>query len=149
RSGSRLFLNGPGDHFNGIGCFIESLNDDCLAIVKAKKLFKDPKLQGQLAFIKCNFTQLVRAISSLQERLLLTESIGILEMVQMTVEPLPIRTLELKDDPKLPFLFLCTPITSVDCERVFSKLESLLSDQRTSQTERHVKMLILSGTMII
>ncbi|QQP37880.1 Uncharacterized protein FKW44_018297, partial [Caligus rogercresseyi] len=53
-------------------------------------------------------------------------------------------TLELKDDPKLPFLFSCAPITSVDCERVFSKLKSLLSDQRTSLTEKHVKdMLIL------
>ncbi|QQP58237.1 Putative LOC100902024, partial [Caligus rogercresseyi] len=29
-----------------------------LAVVKAKKLFKDPKLPGQLAFIKGNFTQL-------------------------------------------------------------------------------------------
>ncbi|QQP50623.1 Uncharacterized protein FKW44_011679, partial [Caligus rogercresseyi] len=54
-----------------------------LAIVKAKTLFKDPKLPGQLAFIKGNFTQLVRAISSLQERLPLTESIEILERVQM------------------------------------------------------------------
>ncbi|QQP53402.1 Hypothetical protein FKW44_005874, partial [Caligus rogercresseyi] len=53
------------------------------------KLFKDPKLPGQLAFIKGNFTQLVRAISSLQERHPLTESIGILDRVQMqlTVEP--------------------------------------------------------------
>ncbi|QQP49359.1 Putative LOC100902024, partial [Caligus rogercresseyi] len=60
-----------------------------LAVVKAKKLFKDPKLPGQLAFIKGNFTQLVRAISSLQERLPLTESIEILERVQiqLTVEP--------------------------------------------------------------
>ncbi|QQP51968.1 Uncharacterized protein FKW44_013468, partial [Caligus rogercresseyi] len=50
----------------------------------------------------------------------------------------------LKDDPKLPFLFSCTLITSVDCERIFSKLKSLLSDQRTILTERHVKdMLIL------
>ncbi|QQP54888.1 Hypothetical protein FKW44_007873, partial [Caligus rogercresseyi] len=48
-------------------------------------------------------------------------------------------TLELKDDPKLLFLFSCTPITSVDCEKVFSKLKSHLSDQRTSLTERHVK----------
>ncbi|QQP51918.1 CGG triplet repeat-binding protein 1 [Caligus rogercresseyi] len=53
------------NHFKGIGDFIESLNDDSLAIVKANKLFKDPKLPGQLAFIKGNFTQLVRAISSL------------------------------------------------------------------------------------
>ncbi|QQP41630.1 Uncharacterized protein FKW44_016061, partial [Caligus rogercresseyi] len=60
-----------------------------LAIVKAKKLFKDPKMPGQLAFIKGNFTQLVRAISSKQKRLPLTESIGFLEKVQMqlTVEP--------------------------------------------------------------
>ncbi|QQP56296.1 Uncharacterized protein FKW44_000910, partial [Caligus rogercresseyi] len=160
----------------GIGHFIESLNDDSLAIVKANKLFKDPNLLGQLAFIKGNFTQLVRAISSLQERLPLTEGIGILEMVQMqlTVEPfasklnsvleknpdfekikfysriLKREILELEDDPKLPFLFSCAPITSVDCERVFSELKSLLFDQRTSLTERHVKdMLILSGTMII
>ncbi|QQP54474.1 Uncharacterized protein FKW44_007318, partial [Caligus rogercresseyi] len=118
------FLNGTGDHFKGIGPFIESLNDDSLAIVKANKLFKDPKLLGQLAFIKGNFTQLVRAISSLQERLPLTESIGILEM----------RDMELEDDPKLPFLFLCTPITSVDCERVFSEL---------NLTERHVKYLLI------
>ncbi|QQP31348.1 Uncharacterized protein FKW44_024918, partial [Caligus rogercresseyi] len=56
---------------------------------QSQKLFKDPKLPGQLAFIKGNFTQLVRAISSLQERLPLTESIEILERVQMqlTVEP--------------------------------------------------------------
>ncbi|QQP52876.1 Hypothetical protein FKW44_005154, partial [Caligus rogercresseyi] len=26
-------------------------------------------------------------------------------------------TLELKNDPKLPFLFSCSPITSVDCEQ--------------------------------
>ncbi|QQP54349.1 Hypothetical protein FKW44_007157, partial [Caligus rogercresseyi] len=60
-----------------------------LAIVKAKKLFKGPKLLGQLAFIKGNFTQLVRAISNLLQAIPLTESIGILEMVQMqlTVEP--------------------------------------------------------------
>ncbi|QQP37586.1 Hypothetical protein FKW44_017892, partial [Caligus rogercresseyi] len=60
-----------------------------LVIVKAKKLFKDPKLPGQLVFIKGNFTQLVRVILSLKERLPLTESIGILERVQMqlTVEP--------------------------------------------------------------
>ncbi|QQP51977.1 Uncharacterized protein FKW44_003958, partial [Caligus rogercresseyi] len=117
-----------------------------------------------------NFTQLLRAISSLQERLPLTEDIGILEMVQtqLTVEPfasklnsvleknpdfekikfyskiLKTETLELKYDPKLQFLFSCTPITSVDCEKVFSILKSLLSDQRTSLTERHVKdMLIL------
>ncbi|QQP54122.1 Uncharacterized protein FKW44_006842, partial [Caligus rogercresseyi] len=77
------------NHFKGIGDFIESLNDDSVAIVKAKKLFKDSKLPGQLAFIKGNFTQLVRVISSLQERLPLTKSIGILERVQMqlTVEP--------------------------------------------------------------
>ncbi|QQP56313.1 Hypothetical protein FKW44_000928 [Caligus rogercresseyi] len=52
---------------------------------------RNPKLPGQLAFIKGKFTQLVYAISSLQDRLPLTESIGILEMVQMqlTVEPLP------------------------------------------------------------
>ncbi|QQP54853.1 Uncharacterized protein FKW44_007821, partial [Caligus rogercresseyi] len=81
--GPGCFLNGPGDHFKGIGHFIESLNDDSLAIVKAKKLFKDPKLLGQLAFIKGNFTQLVHGISSLQERFPLTENIGILEMVQM------------------------------------------------------------------
>ncbi|QQP36210.1 Uncharacterized protein FKW44_021240 [Caligus rogercresseyi] len=119
-----------------------------LAIVKAKKLFKDPKRPGQLAFIKSNFTQLVRTILSLQERLPLTESIEILEKVQMqlTVEPfanklnivleknldfekikfysriLKRETLELKDDPKLPFLFSCAPITTVDCERVFTKL---------------------------
>ncbi|QQP53372.1 CGG triplet repeat-binding protein 1, partial [Caligus rogercresseyi] len=70
-------------HFKGIGHFIESFNDDNLAIVKAKKLFKDPKLPGLLVFIKGNFTQLVRAISSLQERLPLMESIGVLEMVQI------------------------------------------------------------------
>ncbi|QQP49739.1 Uncharacterized protein FKW44_010507 [Caligus rogercresseyi] len=60
-----------------------------LAVVKAKKLFMDPKLPGQLAFIKGNFTQLVREISCLQERLPLTESIEILERVQiqLTVEP--------------------------------------------------------------
>ncbi|QQP56632.1 Uncharacterized protein FKW44_001358, partial [Caligus rogercresseyi] len=131
------------NHFKGIGHFIESLNDDSLAIIKAKKLFKDPKLPDQLAFIKGHFTKLVRAISSKQERLPLTESIEILERVQMqlTVEPfasklnsvleknldlerikfysriLKRETLELKDYPKLPFLFSCAPITSVDCER--------------------------------
>ncbi|QQP50622.1 CGG triplet repeat-binding protein 1 [Caligus rogercresseyi] len=53
-------------------------------------------------------------------------------------------TLELKDDPKLPFLFSCAPITSVDCERVFTKLKFFLSNQRISLTENHVKdMLIL------
>ncbi|QQP38241.1 Uncharacterized protein FKW44_018760, partial [Caligus rogercresseyi] len=133
------FLNGLGDHFKGIGHFIKSLNDDNLAIVKAKKLFKDPKLPGQLAFIKGNFNQLVHAILSLQERLSLAESIGILEMVQMqlTVEFFASKlnsTLELKDD-QLALLFSCTPITSVDCKKVFSKLKSLLSDQRTSLTE--------------
>ncbi|QQP54599.1 Hypothetical protein FKW44_007483, partial [Caligus rogercresseyi] len=144
----------------GIGHFIEYLNDDNLAIVKAKKLFKDLKLLGQLAFIKGNFTQLVRAISRLQERLPLTESIGILEMVQMqlTVEPfasklksvleknldfekikfnsriLKRETLRLKDDPKLPFLFSCASITLWTAKGL---------------TERHIKdMLILSGTMI-
>ncbi|QQP41160.1 Uncharacterized protein FKW44_015439, partial [Caligus rogercresseyi] len=106
-------------------------------------LHRDPKLPGQQAFIKGNFTNLVRTISSKQERLPLTESIEILERVQMqlTVEPfasklnsvleknldfekikfysriLKRETLELKDYPKLPFLFLCAPITSVDCER--------------------------------
>ncbi|QQP54037.1 Uncharacterized protein FKW44_006724 [Caligus rogercresseyi] len=67
----------------------KALAASSLAIVKAKKLFKDPKLPGQLAFIKGNFTQLVRAISSKQERFPLTESIGFLERVQiqLTVEP--------------------------------------------------------------
>ncbi|QQP48540.1 Uncharacterized protein FKW44_008897, partial [Caligus rogercresseyi] len=129
----------------GIGYFIESLNDDNLATVKAKKLFKDPKLLGQLAFIKGNFTQLVRVISSLQERLPLTESIGILEMqvnsvleknpdfkkIKLYSRILKREALELKDDPQLPFLFSCAPTTSVDCKRVFSKLKSFLSDQRT------------------
>ncbi|QQP58401.1 Uncharacterized protein FKW44_003708 [Caligus rogercresseyi] len=65
----------------------KALADSGLAIVKAKKLFKDPKLPDQLAFIRGNFTQLVRAISSLQNPL--TKSIEILERVQMqlTVEP--------------------------------------------------------------
>ncbi|QQP40186.1 Putative LOC100897181, partial [Caligus rogercresseyi] len=110
---------------------------------QSQETVQDPKLLGQLVFIKGKFTQLVRDISSLQERFPLTENIGILEMVQMqlTVEPFPSKlksaleknpdseknkffsrilkteTLELKDDPKLPFLFSCAPITSVDCER--------------------------------
>ncbi|QQP37072.1 Hypothetical protein FKW44_022380, partial [Caligus rogercresseyi] len=79
-------------------------------------------------------------------RLPLTESIGILERVQLqlTVEPFASKlnsvleknsdfekikfysrilnreTLELKDDPKLSFLFSCALVTSVKCERVSS-----------------------------
>ncbi|QQP53102.1 Uncharacterized protein FKW44_005454 [Caligus rogercresseyi] len=105
-----------------------------LPIVKAKKLLKDSKLPGQLVFIKGNFTQLVRVISSLQERLPLTESIGILERVQMQLNVEPF-TLELKDDPKLPFLFSCAPITSVDCERVFSKLSLFCLTSEQSDKE--------------
>ncbi|QQP36219.1 Hypothetical protein FKW44_021252 [Caligus rogercresseyi] len=56
---------------------------------KPSNCSRTQKLPGQLPFIEGNFTQLVRAISSLKERLPLTESIRILERVQMqlTVEP--------------------------------------------------------------
>ncbi|QQP38940.1 Hypothetical protein FKW44_019664 [Caligus rogercresseyi] len=50
---------------------------------KPRKLFPDPKLRVSWHSSRATFTQLVRAISSLQERLPLMESIGILEMVQM------------------------------------------------------------------
>ncbi|QQP49493.1 Hypothetical protein FKW44_010188, partial [Caligus rogercresseyi] len=95
----------------GIGDFIESLNDDNLAINKAKKLFKDPKLPGQLAFIKGNFTQLVCAISSLTVEPFASKLNSVLkknpdfEKIIFYSRILKRETLELKDDPKLPILF--------------------------------------------
>ncbi|QQP58143.1 Hypothetical protein FKW44_003367 [Caligus rogercresseyi] len=47
------------------------------------------------------------------------------EKIKLYSRILKRETLELKDYPQLPLLFSCTPITSVDCKRVFSKLKSL------------------------
>ncbi|QQP58124.1 Hypothetical protein FKW44_003339, partial [Caligus rogercresseyi] len=44
------------NHFKGIGDFIESLNDDSLAIIKAKKLFKDPRLQVSWHLLRATYS---------------------------------------------------------------------------------------------
>ena len=46
-------------------------------------------------------------------------------------------------DPSVPILFSNAPITSVDCERTFSKLKIVLADQRTRLTEAHVRDILL------
>lgn len=46
-------------------------------------------------------------------------------------------------DHNTPFLFSCAPMTSIDCERSFSRLKSILSDQRTSLTEARMHDMLL------
>ena len=46
-------------------------------------------------------------------------------------------------DPSVPILFSNAPITSVDCERFFSKLKIVLADQRTRLTEAHLRDILL------
>ena len=46
-------------------------------------------------------------------------------------------------DPSVPILFSNAPITSVDCERFFSKLKIALADQRTRLTEAHLRDILL------
>ncbi len=58
-----------------------TLDDDSVAIMKAKKLLNDPDLPGQLAIIKGHFECLVASIAASEERPPLTDILGILEKV--------------------------------------------------------------------
>ena len=135
-------------------------------------VFKDHRLPGQLATIKTNFKGLVAAIAALEERLPLRESIGIVEKVQaeLVFEPFKSKLSSVLDNnpdfrklqhiahiidgtatddmpdgmrPDIPDIFSQVPITSVDCERTFSKLKAVLTDHRTSLTESHVRDMLL------
>ncbi len=141
-----------------------------MAIKKAKELFSDLDLPSQLAVIKSHFKSLVASITALEERLLLVESLHLLEGVQSQLTMVPFKTnlLDilnknpdfnamknissiLKGDSKelhgmdsnLPYKFRWAPITSVDCERTFSKLKTVLADNRTNLTECHVCDILL------
>lgn len=150
---------------------MQQLEDESVAIVRAKKLFKYDVLPVQLATIKANFKRLVTAITSLEGHLPLKESVAIVEKVQaeLTLEPFASKLssiLEKNPDfakmrnlvriingdsaadlggasPNDPFLFSHAPITSIDCERTFSKLKAVLTDHRMRLTEKHVRDVLL------
>jgi len=142
-----------------------------VAIARAKKIFENNLLPLQLAAIKANFTGLVAAITALEGRLPLKESIAIVEKVQveLTLEPFAAKLSSiLKKNPDFaklrnmahiingdstaelgaaninePFLFTRAPITSVDCERTISKLKTVLTDNRTRLMEKHIRDVLL------
>ena len=157
------------EHFDSIRAFVEQLEDDSKAIEKAKKLFKDNLMVRDLAVIKGNFTGLVAAITALEGRLPLKQSIAVIEKVEaeLTLEPFASKLKSVLDKnpdfkklrnlahvlngtadlggagPNDPFVFSQAPITSVDCERTFSKLKAVLTDYRTRLTEKHVRDMLL------
>jgi len=150
---------------------VQQLEDDSVAIERAKKLFEHSMLPVQLAIIKANFTGLAVAISALKGRLPLKKSISIVDKVQveLTLEPFAAKLSSiLKKNPDFaklrnlahiingdstaelgaaninePFLFTHAPITSVDCERTLTKLQALLTDNRTSLKEKHIRDILL------
>ncbi len=158
------------EHFNKIKEFMAELSEDNQVIMKSKELFASSELQGQLAIVKGTFTSLVAPIASLEEHLPLVESIKIVSRIkeELVLKPFASKLSNiLQKNPgfqvmeqmarvlsgasqdlqgmnsNLPFSFKNALITMVDCERSFSKLKGILSDQRTNLTEEHVQDLLL------
>lgn len=56
-------------NFNAVKEVVDKFNpSDAKAIGKAQQVFKEPGLQVELAYIKCHFSKLTEAISSLEKR---------------------------------------------------------------------------------
>ena len=116
------------------------------------------------------FSKLSHSLTALEEHLPLIQSMKIVQEVreQLVLEPFASKfknvlsnnpgfkmleqytaALVGKDvdmegtDPSVPILFSNAPITSVDCERFFSKLKIVLADQRTRLTEAHLRDILL------
>ena len=131
------------------------------------ELYEDEGLVKQLATIKVNFTVLKSSITQLEERLTLVQALEIVENVKksLTIPEFKAKLDEILEknpgyekqekmgavlsgntvpdiageDPNVIASFRCTPMTSVDCERAFSRFKDLLSTKRARLTEGHLK----------
>lgn len=148
--------------------FVNNLEDDSQAIISAKDLLQDDEIPAQLVSIKANFAPLVKAISALEERIPLVQSVDIVENVKkhLLLEPFASKlNFILNKNPGYQKMrnianlligngsgsdlegenpvnmanFANAPLTSVDCERAFSKFKDLLSSKRQCFTEEHLK----------
>lgn len=75
------------DNYEGIKNAVQALcPTDALAIAKAQESLKNPALLGELAYMKCHFGQLVRAITSLEKRdLPMAEALEIISGVEASL----------------------------------------------------------------
>ena len=117
--------------------------------------------------IQASFTLLVDSITKLEKRQSLADAIQIVEnlVAQLTLEPYASKLKSVLDknpgykilfkvskvirgsvqdfegigDPNLPALLANAPVTSLDCERVFSHFNDLLGVKRRKMTEEHLK----------
>ena len=95
------------EHCKDIKVFLEALNDDGMAIEKAKELFKSPEEPGQLELLASKMANVLQ------------NNPGFKKLKNFT-QILNGSTTELgRTNPNLPFLFSCAPIMSVDCEQIF------------------------------
>lgn len=135
------------------------------AIREAKELLKSDLLPGRLAYIKVNFSCLPGAITKLEGRLKLMESIKVIEDVteKITAQPVAEKLRKVLDknpgykrvcqiasvlngtsndmggmEPDVLAKFANAPLTSVDCERVFSSFKDLFAPKRPF-TETHLR----------
>lgn len=144
-----------------------SLPDDSRAIEVSKEIFEDENISNNLATIKANFKVLKEAIKELEERLPLTEALAIIPKVKISLKINKFKNKlddvlnknpgykrmcqfgavlsgdadgsDLQESPDLIVNFKYAPVTSVDCERVFSSFKDVLSCKRTRLTEQHLK----------
>ena len=76
------------DNYEGIKNAVQALcPTHAQAIAKAQESLKNPALPGELAYMKCHFGQLVRAITSLEKRDL--PMTGALEIISGVEDSLP------------------------------------------------------------
>lgn len=153
-----------------VKAFIQELPNDSRAIESSKILFEDETTAQNLALIKANFKVLKEAIVELEERQPLINAINIIKKVKnsLTLEPFSKKLDDilkknpgyekmekfgavlsgenvegLSEDPGTIFNFRCAPMTSVDCERAFSRFKDIFLSKRRCLTEGHLKDLML------
>lgn len=153
-----------------VKAFIQKLPEDSIAIKSSQTLLEDENIPQNLAFIKANFKVLKEAITELEERQPLINAINIIKKVKqsITLEPFSQKLDEvlkknpgfeklskfaqilsgenlvgITEDPKTISNFRCAPVTSVDCERAFSRFKDIFSIKRRCLTEEHLKDLML------
>lgn len=73
------------DNFDSVKSFVRTLDDDdAESIRQSKELFSSPGIRHDLAFIKNNFSDIVKGIKVLESKgLELNESIGVVEKVRL------------------------------------------------------------------